>query len=240
MFIKTIFLSLLTLSSLYATEVYVDVDSAEGKQIFKDNLHYREYVAAEKNKLKTIQAAEKRSKDNLCEIVKLKKIIAKLLKEKALNKNLGKGSNENLAAKPIPVIATEIEKDIPKSVFKTERPLKKKNKCVEKTKRVVDTTNIWESYISFPKPVKFIVDTKKAGIFNYPLVESKVISMLHKKDTFYADMYTKAGWVHNVNGGWVKGYRLYPKVNNRVTKRDVERWHLQYKTIKVKCDKQGE
>ena len=86
------------------------------------------------------------------------------------------------------------------------------------TRKKFQVSKINESYIDFSDIKTFKIGRNYVKNFKLPYLESKTSSINGKK--FYptgtkvkADMYTKAGWVHIVGEGWVKGYKLSPKVS---------------------------
>ncbi len=82
--------------------------------------------------------------------------------------------------------------------------------------------DIEKSYFKYKTPKTFKV-TKRANVYKYPLIGIPKIKKLNVGTKFKADMYTKAGWVHYKNEGWVKGYRIYPSLKNNTTKDDIKK-----------------
>lgn len=143
---------------------------------------------------------------NSCKIVKLEKALARLISKKSKDK-----------PKLILPVLSNVE-------IGNYSKIKPNVVCTTVKEKKLDLSRINESYYKYKTPKKFTVLYRRAGEFNYPVLESSVKHMLHRGDKFVADLYTKAGWVHNVNGGWVKGYKLNPKVSNKVTQADVKKW----------------
>jgi len=211
------------------SNIYLTVDSEIGKQLFQSELAYKEYLEKEAIQNVKIARANNLASKNSCEIVKLKKALAKLIKLHSQN-----NSRKVINIKDLPKLNVETEKATEILTGKK----KPKVACKKKLVKVIDTSHIKESYFAYKTPKKFKVTYNKAGEFEYPLIDSKVNKMLHKNDRFEADMYTKAGWVHKVNGGWVKGYKLWPKVLNKTTKEDIKKWGMKYKTVED-CKTEG-
>lgn len=147
---------------------------------------HAEYINMEKYDLHNL--VNKNCKD----IQMLKKAVAKMIIELEKNKKKWKGRLEK-------------KYDIIKK--------KKKGKCSIITKVYIDKEQIKYSYNKYKKPKKFTVMTKTAYIYNYPaLYGTEIIGEFHKGDTFYGDMFTYPGWVHAEGKGWVRGFKLKPKV----------------------------
>jgi len=233
---KKIILSLAVLTSLaFAAEetntkdIYINVDSELGSKLFNSEKSYKKYLEKEDSQNKKIVVLENKIEKNNCEIVRLKKAIVRLIKinSKIVEKDTQKTEVKYINIETLPTLNSLLKEDskIPHT----------KEICV--TKKKIDTTGIEESYYKYKNTKTFKVVYNKAGEFNYPVIGSHVKGMLHKNDKFKADMFTKAGWVHNINGGWVKGYKLYPKVENKTTTEDIKKWGLKYKTY-TECKKE--
>jgi len=70
------------------------------------------------------------------------------------------------------------------------------------------------SYINFKHNKTFKIDSKKVREYELPILSAKRYSRdyLTKDSYIVADKYTKAGWIHIRNGGWIKGFLVYPRV----------------------------
>lgn len=122
-----------------------------------------------------------------------------------------------------------------KSVKKIDGPIygpkTKKTSCSKvKVFKKYKVSDLNGSFIKFDKEKTFKVASHKVREFKVPLLGSAVHSdtFLKKGSYVKADMFTRAGWVHIKDGGWVKGFLMYPKVLQVKGKRS-------YK-IKEKCD----
>lgn len=223
---KRSLLTFLALSSMVfaSSDTYIDIDTKIGNKLFQNELAYKEYLKKEAMQNLKINQNRKIAGRNACEIQKIKRVLIKLIQE-----------NRNYS----PIILKTVKTEGAEKVLGIKKNnLNQKEECVEKKIKVIDTSHINESYFKYKKLKSFKVTYNLAGEFSYPVLSSSVSNMLHLGDTFKADMYTKAGWVHNVNGGWVKGYKLFPRVNNLTTKKDIEKWSVKYKII-TNCEKGG-
>jgi len=71
------------------------------------------------------------------------------------------------------------------------------------------------SYINYKHDKTFRINSTKVREYELPVLSAKRYGSggyLTKGSYVVADKYTKAGWVHLKNGGWVKGFLVYPKV----------------------------
>lgn len=109
--------------------------------------------------------------------------------------------------------------------------------CKTKTILDIDKEELAHSYFKFKEPKEFKSVVNDNSIYEYPLVESKVIGNIAKGEKYLADMYTAGGWVHFENTGWIKGYLLYPQFNQIEVKAETSNSSI-IKKIEVKeCDK---
>lgn len=89
----------------------------------------------------------------------------------------------------------------------------KKQPCMTKTIKVLDKDSLKFSYLKM-EDKEFKVSSSVALIYEYPALGLSSIGELKKGEKFIGDMYTSGGWVHNKNGGWLKGYVLSPKIEH--------------------------
>lgn len=154
---------------------------------------------------------------NCNDISSLKKAVAKLIVE--MEKERGKWKNR-----------LEKKADVIKK--------KRQGNCTVVTKVYIDKEQIKYSYQKYPEPKRFTVATKKAYIYNYPaLYGTKIIGEMHRGDVFEADMFTYPGWVHAKGKGWLRGFKLFPKVLYDEKKVDKDKRKSAYVYVKEKvCD----
>lgn len=219
-------------ATAFATEteiksLNIDIESKIGAEIFKSELAYANYLKNESIQNLKITTNSESIVANNCEIAKLKKALVKLIKERNV-----------IDTSPVPssrVATSEFfsVENVNKKIKSVNSVVKKKEKEIcTKTKKIVNTDRIHESYYSFKNPKTFKVTYSVAGLFKFPVLGIERDSLLKRGDIFKADMYTKAGWVHVVDKGWIKGYKIFPRVKNNTSKKDIEKWSSTYKIIK--------
>lgn len=212
-------------------EVYININSQTGVKLLKSELTYRKYFANEAEQSLKIKRNSENIKNNNCEINKLKKIIIKLIKkeeEEKKNKKISKESYLKNLHKAY--IKTNKFKDLKKIPISYNE---KKKVCI--TKYIPVIKGIEGSYFKYKTDKTFTVTYPLAGYFKYPILKINREGLLYKGDKFVSDMYTKAGWVHIKNKGWIKGYKIYPRVINKVTKEDIMKWTVKYNK-KIICN----
>ena len=223
-------------------EMYLDISSGEGKELFKSEIAYNNYLRRESLQNGEIERNKLISEKNACDIAMLKKAVAKLINTGAIkNKDMYlKDINSTSVKKDKDNMKKDIIENIKSNEFKTieESKIAKQKNCRTETSEELDTSKISKSFFKFDKLKQFKVTYNVAGEFDKPVLGISRNKLLLKGAQFKADMFTKAGWVHNINGGWVKGYKLYPRVLNHTTKEDIKKWKSKYKKVtKVICDK---
>ena len=57
---------------------------------------------------------------------------------------------------------------------------------------------------------EYKINTKKLNIYSTPNEESITEVELNRGEKILAEKFTKEGWIKIKDGGWVKGYLLYP------------------------------
>jgi len=236
---KKSLLTFLALSSAVfaSSNTYIDIDTKIGNKLFQNEMAYQEYLKKEALQNLRINESQKIADRNTCEIQRIKKVLVKLIKERERERGYVKYtpiSKETSNSTNLVKVNTKKAEEIFNIKKKTD-----KTKCTKKLIKVIDKSHIEESYFKYKIPKQFRVTYKLAGEFKYPVLKSEVSNMLYKNNTFKADMYTKAGWVHNINGGWIKGYKLFPRIENKTTQKDIEKWGMKYKII-TDCKKGGE
>lgn len=185
----------------FKKQIVVNADSENGQKIVNNIEEYNEYMddktrLALGNKLPIDQLSE-----HSCDINKLKEAIAKIIIR--LEKVESKTDIEDLKNKI---------KDLELQIANKTEPVTPKTVC--KIKKVPVTGGGKEDpshYIKFKKDTFFKAEYKIPQ-YSYPVIDSDIEGTdIEQNEKFKADMYTKAGWVHIENKGWVKGYALIPK-----------------------------
>ena len=91
---------------------------------------------------------------------------------------------------------------------------------------------IKESFIKYDPNKEFTV-IKKTGIYNLPSLKASTTNVIEAGTKFTADMYTKAGWVHDMkSSGWIKGAKINPELKNNTSHEDNEKWNKQINQCK--------
>lgn len=159
-----------------------------------------------------------------CDSKMLKSAIAKLIKKiEGLESRVGFLEKEKSLLTPL------INN---KSLIKKERKAHKKIRLKEPKKKLYCQDKKWSisdvkgSFIKFKEPQKFKIASNNVYEYKNPILNSKKSKEVSLKKGSYieGDMFTKAGWVHVKDGGWIKGYLVFPKVlqkkDNNVYKKD--------------------
>lgn len=144
-----------------------------------------------------------------CEnIQSLKTAVAKLIVEQEklkIQNQDNEQSIKNLQEK----LNTKEQKAL--SALTPDNELVKKPSCITKTIKVLNKDFLKFSYLKMDEK-EFKILTSNVLVYEYPYTESSSIGELKRGEKFIGDMYTAGGWVHNKNGGWLKGYLLKPKI----------------------------
>ena len=203
---KIIISSLLIGCSLFANEIVIDKNSNVGQVILNSDKEYKEYLSkiyANKNLEDIIYKHE-------CDINMLKDAVAKLIlmmekgkdikvETTAVSKELNRIADENK------ILSESMEK---KEAVKTEVTCK-----TIKTPIKYEKGDIKHSFINIIPDKEFKSQVKKLEVYKIPALNSEKEEVTFGfKDKFLGDKYTKAGWVHIKDTGWVKGYEIFPKV----------------------------
>jgi len=219
--------------------IYVNVDSDIGKKIFQSKAAYDEYLKREREQDLKIKAINSIAEKNACEIVKLKKAIVKLIKERELNPNKNLSEIKEDKKRKVNTYPEKNNYSKLKSLAKAIgiKEVDNKQSCKTIVIKKIDTSNIESSYFKYKEPKMFKVIRNNVHVFKYPVIDSEKEDLVYNKnEVFQADMYTKAGWVHDINSGWIKGYKLYPNVKNLTSEDDIRKYSMRYKRIvKTKC-----
>lgn len=233
---KKILLSALLCGSLFAQNITIDKNSEAGKIILNADKEYKEYLIklAEKGQLVDVIYQQE------MEIRTLKQAVAKLIKENA-KINFPKETNaisvktDSLAKTADALDATVGVKDeCPLQKMKDAKSFhhpdmnkgcafheKHKNFDPEKMKQVKkdfkefmkEKKNKNENSISVNtgELKEYKIDTKKLNIHSSPNENSITEVELNRGEKIIVENFTKEGWAKIKDGGWVKGYLLYPK-----------------------------
>ena len=229
---KKILLSALLCGSLFAQNITVDKNTEAGKIILNADKEYKEYLIklAEKGQLVDVIYQQE------MEIRTLKQAVAKLIKENA-KINFPKETNA-IAVKTDSLAKTADALDATVGV-KGECPLQKmkdaksshhyddatagvKGECpLQKMKQVKkdfkefmkEKKNKNENSVSVNtgELKEYKIDTKKLNIHSSPNENSITEVELNRGEKIIVENFTKEGWAKIKDGGWVKGYLLYPK-----------------------------
>ena len=136
---------------------------------------------------------EKIVKKNCKDISTLKKAVTKLIMEMKKEESIWK---KRAGTPLVPLKEDKVSKN-----------------CKIVTKVFIDKDQIKYSYKKFKEPKTFTVASSKAYIYDYPaLLGTKKVGMLKRGEKFVADMFTYPGWVHYPGKGWLRGFKLKPKV----------------------------
>jgi len=168
------------------------------------------------NKVITILSAEKKAlkykiESNECDINKLKLAVAKLI-------NKGQKNSKFKTAN----LFKDIKGD--KSCTKTLVPDEKTLKAVK------------GSYVKFENQIEYTA-AMDLYAFDIPAVSSPYSTniAITSGQTFMADKWTHAGWIHAVGIGWVKGYKLSPAFTQIKVKKNASVKAPTYENV-TKCD----
>jgi len=181
-------------------------------------------ISEEKNE--AVEAAEARIEQlskNSCDIGKLKLAVVKLIhKVEDLENINNKLKKENIN------LSNELTKTLEKTKDLNQILEPKKEELICTTKKVLVKKSVNEkviegSYKKFKRNQTFTA-RNDLSIYILPILGSeKTEYSLKKGESFVADKWTYAGWVHVKDKGWVKGYKLNPifsqkKVKGKKTK----------------------
>ena len=224
---KKILLSALLCGSLFAQDITIDKNTEAGKIILNADKEYKEYLIklAEKGQLVDVIYQQE------MEIRTLKQAVAKLIKENA-KINFPKETNA-IAVKTDSLAKTADALDATVGV-KGECPLQKmkdaksshhyddatagvKGECpLQKMKQVKKDFKEFvkekknENFSNAGELKEYKINTKKINIYSTPNEESITEVELNRGEKILVEKFTKEGWVKIKDGGWVKGYLLYP------------------------------
>lgn len=204
--------------------LYVNVNTEAGQEILKSEMEYKEYL----NKKLSKDMSEKGSVEAYSELKNIKKAVAKLILEQNSSSSLTKEFKE-LSIKVNKLEESDIKMSEELKLiqddlnhFKDSKifMLNKENNNNLNVKKVIENNYKVKKYTqeelnySFFKiqDKEFMVQNKHALFFKNPVLGEKSIDKKLQGESFIADMYTEAGWVHAKNYGWVKGYLLFPKI----------------------------
>lgn len=217
---KVILSSLLLASSIFANEIVIDKNSKTGQVILNSDKEYKEYLSkiyANKNLEDILYKHE-------CDLNMLKEAVAKLIltiekkgnieKEvKTVSEDLIKMSEEHGKLKAR-VTDSESRKPTLEEFLVGQKAQKVEKKCrIEKRPVEYKNSDIKHSFINIIPDKEFKSQVKALQVYKIPSLKSeKIEKTLSFNENFLGDKYTKAGWVHIKDTGWVKGYEIYPKV----------------------------
>ena len=221
---KKILLSALLCGSLFAQDITIDKNSEAGKIILNADKEYKEYLIklAEKGQLVDVIYQQE------MEIRTLKQAVAKLIKENA-KINFPKETNA-ISVKTDSLAKTADALDATVGVNGGSHPdmnkgydfhKKHENFDPEKMKQVKkdfkefmkEKKNKNENSVSVNtgELKEYKIDTKKLNIHSSPNENSITEVELNRGEKIIVENFTKEGWAKIKDGGWVKGYLLYPK-----------------------------
>lgn len=204
---KKILLSALLCGSLFAQDITIDKNTEAGKIILNADKEYKEYLIklAEKGQLVDVIYQQE------MEIRTLKQAVAKLIKENA-KVNFPKETNA-IAVKTDSLAKTADALDATVGV-KGECPLQKMKQVKKDFKEFMkEKKNKNENSVSLNtgELKEYKIDTKKLNIHSSPNENSITEVELNRGEKIIVENFTKEGWAKIKDGGWVKGYLLYPK-----------------------------
>ena len=204
---KKILLSALLCGSLFAQDITIDKNTEAGKIILNADKEYKEYLIklAEKGQLVDVIYQQE------MEIRTLKQAVAKLIKENA-KINFPKETNA-ISVKTDSLAKTADALDATVGV-KGEYPLQKMKQVKKDFKEFMkEKKNKNENSISVNtgELKEYKIDTKKLNIHSSPNENSITEVELNRGEKIIVENFTKEGWAKIKDGGWVKGYLLYPK-----------------------------
>lgn len=199
--------------------------------------------------VKIVKLQDKVTKN--CENIKVLKIaVAKLIKEVNNLKNqkpkvivkkvyVTKPVVKFKRLPPVKKPTNQMAKNIQNTIQSTEALNNKKeeykNICTTKYKRVLNLKKLRQSFKPL-KPRKFTVLFRHIKIYKYPFLGAPVIGDMYYKDHFIGDMFTYSGWVHVKTGGWVRGFKVSPKILYHKEKMNPNDTAMEVKKI-VSCHK---
>lgn len=202
--------------------LYVSVDTQAGQEILKSEMEYKEYL----NKKLDKDTAEKPGIDAYNELKNLKKAVAKLILEQSekgtktmeLDSISNKIKNLEEADTRFNLQLMEIKNMI--NGFKDSKIFMLNKHAAESKPSKIENEYVSKKYtqeelnFSFMKiqEKEFTVQSNSVYFYKNPVLGEKALSKKLQGESFIADMYTNAGWVHAKDHGWVKGYFLLPKV----------------------------
>lgn len=202
---------------LVQNSLVLEKNSEAGKKIIKDETDYKAYLHKKGDLVRFDKKRADQLQENSCDINKLKTAVAMLIER--VEKLESEGvvvSKEDVVPQVSEGTVSQIadigskKEDIDNVVAPEPE-----NVMVCKKKKVFASWSpegVKHSYIKY-KGLKTFTVTTEAVQFEYPVIgANEVPSPLVKGTKFQADMWTLAGWVHVVDGGWVKGYVLNPPV----------------------------
>lgn len=218
---KKILLSALLCGSLFAQDITIDKNSEAGKIILNADKEYKEYLIklAEKGQLVDVIYQQE------MEIRTLKQAVAKLIKENA-KVNFPKETNA-ISVKADSLAKTAEDLDATAGI-KGECPLHKmkETKCETHHNEMIknggfhpDMKKDFKEFVKEKKNENFSnagelkeykINTKKLNIYSTPNEESITEVELNRGEKILSEKFTKEGWIKIKDGGWVKGYLLYP------------------------------
>lgn len=136
-----------------------------------------------------------------------------ILKDKENSENLSEITNSNT------VVVDEVQdSNIEISQEKVEPATVLKPIIIEDSQEEVnkkyESKEVKGSYSDYRYDKTFTVSVDALEEYEMPVLSANKVNrgMLTKGTQFVADKYTKAGWVHVKDGGWVRGFLIYPRV----------------------------
>ncbi len=188
-------------------------DNTSNRKIVETVEQYKAYMdERDAIRIKEEQKRILQMNEQSCDINKLKSAVAKIIKRlDSMDQN---NSSTDITALKDKIKMLELQMNFSqKNDFNEPKKICSTKKIPVKSKGLNLGSNIdnESSYLKF-KELKTFKTQYEIPTYKYPAVNSEILEKrLKTNEEFKADMYTKFGWVHIENGGWVKGYALSPR-----------------------------